>query len=79
MKRYLAILVAAMMTVCMFAGCAGDNNASGGEKETLIIGEADQWWGLDTTLLDGSSVHIPAGGEFHALTEGDSPGAVAIV
>ena len=55
MKRYLAILVAAMMTVCMFAGCAGDNNASGGEKETLIIGEADQWWGLDTTLLDGSS------------------------
>ncbi len=55
MKRYLAILVAAMMTVCMFAGCAGDNNASDGEKETLIIGEADQWWGLDTTLLDGSS------------------------
>ena len=55
MKRYLAILVAAMMMVCLLAGCAGGDKATGGEKETLIIGEAGQWWGLDTTLLDGSN------------------------
>lgn len=44
MKRYLAILVAAMMMVCLLAGCAGGDKATGGEKETLIIGEAGQWW-----------------------------------
>lgn len=55
MKRYLAILVAAMMMVCLLAGCAGGDKATGGEKEILIIGEAGQWWGLDTTLLDGSN------------------------
>ena len=30
-------------------------------------------------LLHGSPVHIPAGGEFHPIPEGNGPGAVAVV
>ena len=55
MKKYLAIFVAAIMLACLFAGCMGGGNGASAGRETLVIGEANQWWGLDTTLLDGSN------------------------
>ena len=56
MKRYLAILIAALLAMALLAACGEEKpEVEAAARETLVLAESSEWWGLDTTLLDGSS------------------------
>lgn len=44
------VIIAILLTV----GCGNSGEVSGGERTQLVIAESDEWWGLDTSQLDGS-------------------------
>ncbi|NLA81980.1 MAG: hypothetical protein GX849_04015 [Clostridiaceae bacterium] len=57
MKKVLAILLVLVMALGLLTAC-GDKKPDpppAGGRTSLVLAESSEWWGMDTTLLDGAS------------------------
>jgi len=55
MKRTISLLLAAALCLAVISGCSSKKDAPKTERESVVLAETSEWWGNDTTLLDGSS------------------------
>ncbi len=58
MKKTVSILLALLLCAGLLAGCTGGGSsetpAADGERTSITIAESSQWFGADSTLLDGT-------------------------
>ena len=66
MKKFIAVMIAAIMALCVFAACGG-NTLRLHKMEVKVIGE----YGGVTALQDDISYYQVAYGEDRAVSEGD--------
>lgn len=56
MKKYLTILLVLVISVSLLTSCGDkNNNAPKNERASVVLAESSEWWGHDTTLLDGAT------------------------